>query len=600
VVGALLRLGGVRYGTPYIFHPDEARIILDSLSMGQRLSLLSIDVNYPLLYKYLLLVGYGIYFVTGKAYGVFLDRLDFATNFMLHPNIILILSRIITSIIGVSTIVVGFIWGKKIEKSITTGLLAALFISLEWQLVLESQFTLHQSLAALSALLAFYGISLIITNGNLKSYIWAGVFFGIAISSHHTSVLLIPSIIYCIYHTYKARKTSKNFIRNWGYFSATSIILGIFGNLNWILQFQKSLNFLTQGSGAGKVAFSSTPFYIYNIPSIIFWFFKELIIWDSFIGVILLFGIFHSIKKHSKTDVLYIILLATYFIFFHNWAFRWMHLFVAILPISCIYGAKALNTYLSSIHLVEKKKFISALIILSIIPNIIQLVKVDIMKNKVETRQLAKEWVEKNIAPKTKIAVDWSAYAVPLESDIPTIMRNNVAKNYYDTYIPQKVKNDYVKGLDEDKKYILYQIINPHKSPTWPTNMPKSAIKSANTLAVFRDLYSYFTFEPLEKLKKEGVEYIIIESYTYGMFLEQNDPSKIFLHNIYFKDNINSFNNHDGYLATGSQNELLYYLAKEGRDYFKVLLKEEGARLIKEFFPSNRTLGPVVKIYQLL
>jgi len=86
----------------------------------------------------------------------------------------------------------------------------------------------------------------------------------------------------------------------------------------------------------------------------------------------------------------------------------------------------------------------------------------------------------------------------------------------------------------------------------------------------------------------------------YGMFLEQNDPSKIFLHNIYFKDNINSFNNHDGYLATGSQNELLYYLAKEGRDYFKVLLKEEGARLIKEFFPSNRTLGPVVKIYQLL
>ena len=154
-VALLIRLGGIGYGLPELIHTDEARIILDSMSMGQRMSPLPSDINYPLFFKYILLISYGIYYVFGLLLGFFEDKADFAVKFLLDPSSIVLLSRIVTAFLGTAAVVVAYYWGVLIDRSRKTALIAATFTALEWQLVLESQYALHQTLAALSSLIAF-------------------------------------------------------------------------------------------------------------------------------------------------------------------------------------------------------------------------------------------------------------------------------------------------------------------------------------------------------------------------------------------------------------------------------------------------------------
>src|SRR3989338_4437278 len=165
-----VRLGGIGYGLPELINTDEARIILDSMSMGQRLSLLSEDVNYPLFTKYILTFSYGAFFVEGKLIGLFKDRVDLAVRFLTDPSAVVLLSRIVMAALGTIGVVLAYYWGKIIDRSVKTGLIAALFVAVEWQLVLESQYALHQTLAALTSTIAFFGMSYICLSESRKAY----------------------------------------------------------------------------------------------------------------------------------------------------------------------------------------------------------------------------------------------------------------------------------------------------------------------------------------------------------------------------------------------------------------------------------------------
>ncbi|MDD5255809.1 MAG: hypothetical protein PHR11_07160, partial [Candidatus Omnitrophica bacterium] len=95
-----LRLGGIGYGLPDLSHPDEARVILDTLSMGHRMSLLPERPDYALLYRYFLLFLFGVYFVIGKIAGAFKGTVDFALNFMINPSQIYLIARSVSVLAG--------------------------------------------------------------------------------------------------------------------------------------------------------------------------------------------------------------------------------------------------------------------------------------------------------------------------------------------------------------------------------------------------------------------------------------------------------------------------------------------------------------------
>lgn len=599
-VALLVRLGGVKFGLPELMHTDEARIILDSMSMGQRMSPLSEDVNYPLFTKYILTISYGVFFVVGSLIGLFRDRVDFAVQFLIDPSSIVLLSRIIMAILGTAGVIVAYYWGKLVDRSVKTGLVAALFISVEWQLVLESQYTLHQTLAALTSALAFLGMSLICSSGNKKAYVIGGATLGLAIASHQTTILLFPAILYLVICDFIKKKNSwSEIVKGWGLYSVLALSIGILGNLNYIFQFDKSLKFFLQGTGAAKVAFSSASYFSYDLPSIIIWYFAEFLRRNYFIGLLVFLGIATSLIRRKKLDIMYLIVSLTYFAFFYRWAFRWMHLFVGLIPISLFFAAKTFTNLTNKFRLPATAIFISFFLIVS--PNMIDLVKMNLNKQNDETRQLARKWIEQYIPRGTKIAVDYPAHAVSLDTKYPTLLRNRVAMNYFDNSIPQSMKDMYFQLKDSGNTYEVVDMIDSRSEPVWPDFMPKEAVKRAASNPTMRDIYGYFNFKPINQISPERPKYIVITSYTYGMFLYSDDPRKVYLANTYIKDDILPFFNQGHEVEFGTQHELMYYVIKRGRDYFLQLLdnKVAGIKLIKEFYPNKNTSGPVVKIYSV-
>jgi len=600
LLGFFVRLAGVNFGLPNLIHTDEARIILDSMSMGQRMSLLSEDVNYPLFTKYMFTISYGLYYVVGLLSGLFKDRVDFAAQFLANPSNVVYLSRVVMSIAGSIVMIIAFFWGKIIDKSERTGLIAALFAAVEWQLVLESQYALHQTLAALGSLLAFFGISLLCISRDKKSYVTAGLTMGVAISSHQTAVLLLPAIFFLFISDFLDKKMSKPIlINNWLRFALMAAMIGALGNLNFIFQFQRSINFFLQGSGAAKVAFSSTPFFSYDIPSIAWWYVSEFVRRNYAIGLLSVVSLLLSLRNRKKLDTVYLITFVTYLIFFRTWAFRWMHLFVSFIPISIIFGARTLSRLTERLNF--SKPILLIICTILAVPNLLDLIKMNINKQTPETRQLASEWIRNNIPSGTKIAVDYPAHAVPIQSAYPTMLRNRVAMAYFDKSVSKEIKDRYAEMTNKNSAYDVIDMIDSRNSPIWPGDMPSEMVNRASSSATMRDVYSYFYFKPLPEIRSEGAKYIVLTSYTYGMFLLSSDIRKEPLANTYIKDDVIPFFNHDGVVSVGTQHELMYYVAKRGRDYFTQLLdsKISGVKLIKEFFPNDSGYGPAVKIYSI-
>ena len=86
-LGAALRLWGLGYGLPAVYNPDEVAIMNRALGFAQG------DLNphnflYPTFYFYVLFVWEGLWFLVGRASGLFASRAAFERSFFVDPTTI--------------------------------------------------------------------------------------------------------------------------------------------------------------------------------------------------------------------------------------------------------------------------------------------------------------------------------------------------------------------------------------------------------------------------------------------------------------------------------------------------------------------------------
>ena len=274
-----------------------------------------------------------------------------------------------------------------------------------------------------------------------------------------------------------------------------------------------------------------------------------------------------------------------------------MHLFIGLLSISMLFAAKEFYGFISKQKI--GNYFLILISIILIIPNIVDISKANQLKQQPETRQIARKWIVENIPYNSTIAVDYPAYAVSLPSAYPVMLRNRVAMQYFDSQLSKDVRDGFLNSLNENNTYKIIDMIDSKSYPIWPQNMPTDAINIASKSATMRDLYAYFNFKSIDNLKNEGVQYIVLTSYTYGMALTNDDPRKRFLMNYYLKDNVIPFSYNSGRISKNTQHELMFYVVEREKNYFLQFLdnKIKGVKLIKEFYPNNN-IGPEIKIYE--
>ncbi|MGB3082412.1 MAG: glycosyltransferase family 39 protein, partial [Candidatus Omnitrophota bacterium] len=189
-----LNLLGLRWGYPVMnWHPDEkVKRIVEFLASN------SLNPRYfinPSFFLYLLFIPVKILTLIRPM----ASRAD-----------ITIICRIVTAIVGTSSVFVTYLIAKKIfgEKS---GIYAALFLALAAGNVIYSHYVLPAVLLTTLIMLCLYYIIKYVESGKNIYFYYSCAIFGLAMSTKYTALIVFPSILLGLFFTYKKNaKASTN------------------------------------------------------------------------------------------------------------------------------------------------------------------------------------------------------------------------------------------------------------------------------------------------------------------------------------------------------------------------------------------------------
>lgn len=600
LAGTAARVMGINAGLPFIVHPDETRQILDALGMAQRHSLLPEDFSYPAMHKYMILAVNGAYYLAGRVLGLFASPEDFALKFLEGNSHVFLLSRLLSAAAGILTGLAVFRICARFysRRAAFTGFAFSMFM---FQLIQHSQWAISDIFLALFSTASVYYLILSIEAPAESKYITRALLFtGLAISTKPQGLFLLAPLMASQFFVLKDMDFRvSEFLKG----KAPGIIVffaaAAAGNLSWIFEFRASYEKFIMLSQVARIGISSRAPFTAGAGPLAVWFAKELMRQEGPLGAVLIAGVIYAAVRHTRRDLIFMTYMAVFIFTVRDWAIRYLHLFVALFPIMCVFGARLADEFLSRLRV--KGTFVPLLIAATVAPSFYGSIEASVIKSRTDTRMLAKEWVEANIPEGTAVAMDWYEFAIPLLSATPAILSNPKARTYFEKSAPAKLRASYGDFLKDKKSYRTLPVVYTTKAPNWPPGMGGSAVKKATEKEVYRELYSVFNFHSVPELKRMGARYLVISSYSYTNFLLDDDqdksPDAVF--NYLFKEDLLSFNKQSDSYVDDGRFGLLFYLNKRARDFYTPLLKgTSGCALVKEFRP-NGIPGPVIKIFRL-
>ncbi|MBU1122409.1 MAG: glycosyltransferase family 39 protein [Candidatus Omnitrophota bacterium] len=601
LLGLALRLYSIDYGFPFIVGPDEKRQILDALSMGARHSFIPAEYSYPALHKYILLVGFGLYFFVGYLFRVFSDTSDFVFKFLVNPGSLFLVGRLVSVFFGVLIIIPVYSLGKRIFTKIT-GIIAGIFSMFMVSLVIHSQWATADIMLAFVSTCALYYIIKSVSCLSKRDLILSGIFIGLAGAIKYQGAYLVVPFLTMILVNFRRGFLEKKMLPTVGLSLFFMGLIALAGNLSFIFSFDESVKRFMELKNETMGISSMAPF-ANNLVSVIFWFIRELIRQELLLGVVLITSMGYSIYKHKKEDLVFLSYLFICLFSLVSFGFRSLHILVYSFPIVCVFGARFIERLIEMVFK-EKYKVSYSLLCASLIvlPSISRGIAADIKRSNPDTRILARHWVEKNIPSQTKIAQDWYDFALPLYCEYPVIFADDKLSQYYLDSVSQDVRQRYADFVRDKPAYKLLQIRYETEHLNWPKSMPLGVVAKADKIPLVKRLYKWFNFRSVDELIDRGVSYVVISSYSYNHFLFDDDPrKKTGLFNPFIFEDTLASNKQAKYYIEDSKHGLLFFLARRARDFYLPLLdyKDLRVKLVKEISPGENNLGPVIKIYKI-
>jgi 4-amino-4-deoxy-L-arabinose transferase-like glycosyltransferase len=597
LLGFALRIGGIGYGLPYLFHPDEKRQILEAFAMAGAGSPLSVTYVYPVFHSYVLLVLYGLIYGVGKLIGVYQVPNDLAFHFLVDPTLFIILSRLLSVASGLATVYVIYRIGCLLFSS-RAGWIAATIALANFLLVQISQWALVESLICFLGIMAFFFMLKGIREQNMSLFLWASIFSGLAISSKYQGIFLVPPLLSAIWFSGHQDRIKKLL-----YSGILLFLFGTIGNLTWFFQTGAMWDrFLVLG-GEAQFGISSAPIFSNNVFDYTLWFISQLVIQQGLVGLALVAGLFYAIWRRSSVDLVLLVFVFLMLYGLSQSSLRQLYFGSMMLPILCVFSGRLIADLFKITLFRTRGGLRAALVTAVILPSVIGLIRTNLLKSHPDTRVLAKQWVEKNVPSDSKIAIDWYAFGPPLTNLTPPVLKGPRNLESSGGLLPETLADRYQTYVSEQGTYYeVESVIHPKTNPTWPQSMPVEARQRSEESPFLKRAYSWFQFEDLELLRNRGVELIIISSYSYSYFLIDQDPNKKPTFNPFFREDTLTRNRQASEYNPAHTFGLSFFLAERARSWYEQFLvnpEQNGVSLVKEFYPSQKNWGPVIKVYQV-
>ena len=485
-----MRVWGIDYGLPYVLHQDEPIIINHALAYGTG------DLNphffiIPPACSYLLFFCYIVFFVMGKLFGIFSGVSDFAMSYFKDPTYFYIIARTVLGVIpGTLSILFTYTLYKRLfsEKG---ALYAAAVVAFSFLTAVNSHYAYVDNMMLMLVLLAYLSIVNMMQRPSLKNYLIAGALLGGAIGvKYNSGILIVPMLLAHVFAVSDAirKKTDivldKNMWMAMAAAAAVFIVINPFAVLDW--QY-----FASSVPGRIRTAYMGwTHHLIYSLREGMGWF----LVIPGIIGALAMCG-----RTEKRKTLVFLSFPVVFYMHLVLGSQRFSRYALPLVPFLAMGAAFFFFNFMGKYAKNRiGKNIIMTLSLILIIPTLVKSVKADMLFAGQDTRSLSALWIEENIVPGSKIAVDHTSYRPQIfQSDDQIKEKYRLADSQKGLESVKQKKLDYLLKVAEGRRSYDVFFIGAQSGE-------KSMFMSMSP-GIEGDL---------EVLKKNGIEYMVVNYYT--------------------------------------------------------------------------------------
>jgi 4-amino-4-deoxy-L-arabinose transferase-like glycosyltransferase len=417
----LLRLWGVGFGLPYEYHIDEHFYYPHAWSLGQGKLNLPDQSHGPSLYLGLLLIGQKS---MQAAFFPQLSNADFGALRDTDPWPFLLSARLISVLLGALTIPIVFLLARRYREHVT-GLMAAAIMTVLFFHVRDSHFGVPDALTTFFTALAGWLALRAYQRRTVSDVVWAGIAAGIATGAKYTSAVVFVSIILAVLLQKITWRRRMGLVALSGLGLMAGFVIGYPNILINPAAFIKDISFLSIRVNEGFEGWRI-------VPDNSALFYLDTLLWSTGIVAVILtaIGLIAAFARRKAEGLILSAFPVLYFITLSLSQGHFGRYLLPMLPFTVVLMADAGWNVLPALmrraaqnspRLLKLAQPIGLVVILAVlIPNLLNSLRLDWILAQPDTRTVAKQWIESNLAAGTRIAIEWPYHTPPLSNGYET------------------------------------------------------------------------------------------------------------------------------------------------------------------------------------
>jgi hypothetical protein len=387
VSAVILRIWGVQFGLPFLYHADEPIVVNHALAFGTG-DLNPHFFNIPPLVSYLLFVCYGIYYAAGWAAGIFHSVRDFEQLFYFDSTSFYLIARLIFGVFfGTLSVYVLFRLVKRFGN-VRTALWASFFLAANFLHVRDSHYIYADIPLLFVLLLGFFVIFRLSENpSSWKWHLLAGGMIGLATATKYNGVFLaIPYLWVCIRCV-----PWKQWVALWLLAAVAAGAVFIILNPYAVLDHTFFLKEIAEQSAANSGGSPWLHHLTYSLAGAL----------GGLMLVLALLGVFRALLSKDVRFQALAVFVAGYYAVLCHFGQPYDRYVLPLIPFMLVLAAEVLARIKAKSPLL-----FWILIPFVVLPSIIKTIHWDRLMSEPDVRTAAKEWVEANIPAGSPLALD--------------------------------------------------------------------------------------------------------------------------------------------------------------------------------------------------
>jgi hypothetical protein len=454
-----IRLYPIMSGLPHTYWHDENNYVDTALRFGAAKFDMA-SFSHGGLYQMVLFMEYAIFYLICALFGAVHSKIDFFITYLKDPSVFFVMARTTSALCGTGIVYAAYLAAKSMFNA-RVALIASIFTAFSLLMIQMSSFALADMMSVFLELLAFLALLKSVRScGDTKYYFVSCILIGLATATKYYTAFGAALVYTAAF--IKSREPVRDRLGNF-------FRLAILGSL-----------FMSAGFLAGMPVFllNISKFYADTFTRMggeyivqntyrntwLFYFTDHL---RNGLGIPLeiltLSGMAYAAFRHSKWDILLLSLPITYYLLLmHSMGFAY-HLLPAM-PFILILGARFLDDV--AVKLVPKKPFYMCLIlgILALAPTFMDSLKFVGVAASLDTRTVAKEWMDMNVPEGSRIMAEGYIFTTPvhgppLTESLRTLERDRqyiILRGGSGSFSGMKIKN-YGKVYADAKSYDIFK-----------------------------------------------------------------------------------------------------------------------------------------------